>query len=152
MTKDRDYDEIPTVAEAKQQRKDRIHQLWNGNKGDRRLAALVSKCRRDKRCHLDVCPVCERRRRKAAQQVPVTLADVVKVTGKIIGVIEDEISTIERTLEEELGNLFRDINHISDILALMPKNGDASIIPADGGNPVSAEVIFQEDNSPAIQT
>ena len=74
MNKDQDDDEastdagIPTFEEAVTERKEHIAWLREG--GDRDRADLLAKCRKGNRCHLDDCPVCQRRHKVARSQVP----------------------------------------------------------------------------------
>jgi hypothetical protein len=69
-----DDDRIPSVEEAKQRWKKRIAKLRNGNKADRRLADSLARCRDGYRCDLIECPKCERRKRKAQEQIPASVA------------------------------------------------------------------------------
>jgi ParB family chromosome partitioning protein len=61
---------ISTFAEAKQRRKERIAELREGNKGERRLAEVLAQCRKGNRCNRAECPVCERRQKRASKRIP----------------------------------------------------------------------------------
>jgi hypothetical protein len=69
-----DDDRIPSVEEAKQRWKKRIADLRKGDKADRRLADSLAQCRDGYRCDLIECPKCERRKRKAQEQIPASVA------------------------------------------------------------------------------
>jgi len=74
MTQDNEDDEastdagIPSFAEAVQERKKHI--AWLRKKGDHERADLIAKCRKDSRCLLGDCPVCDRRREVAFSRYP----------------------------------------------------------------------------------
>lgn len=82
MTEQQDEDEpdsdIPTAADAKREWTEHIARLREGDKGQRRLAELLSECRKGERCHLEECPKCERRKEIARLRIP---ADAVKSIG-----------------------------------------------------------------------
>jgi hypothetical protein len=59
---------IPSFAEAVQERKKHI--AWLRKKGDHERADLIAKCRKDIRCLLGDCPVCDRRRQLAFSRYP----------------------------------------------------------------------------------
>jgi hypothetical protein len=61
-------DDIPTFKEAVQERKKHI--AWLRKKGDHERADLIAKCRKDSRCLLGDCPVCDRRREVAFCRYP----------------------------------------------------------------------------------
>lgn len=68
-SEDSDLDDIGTFAEANRRRKDRIAELREGDKSDRRLAEVLAECRKGKRCGGDECPVCLRRIRLMEQRI-----------------------------------------------------------------------------------
>jgi ParB/RepB/Spo0J family partition protein len=82
MTEQQDEDEpdsdVPTAADAKREWTERLARLREGDKGERRLADLLAQCRKGKRCHLEECPKCERRKEIARLRIP---ADAVKSIG-----------------------------------------------------------------------
>jgi ParB family transcriptional regulator, chromosome partitioning protein len=107
MTEQQDNDvdsDIPTAADAKRQWKERIAELREGDKGERRLADLLAECRTGKRCNLLECPKCERRREIAWRKVP---ADAVKTIGSLLHPIQNiRVNAIEvigrrRPLQED---------------------------------------------------
>jgi ParB-like chromosome segregation protein Spo0J len=77
MTEQQDNDDdsrVLTAADAKQRWKKRIAELREGDKADRRLADSLAQCRGGYHCDLIECPKCERRKRKAQEQVPASVA------------------------------------------------------------------------------
>ena len=92
-----------TLAEAKQQQKELIAELREGDAGERRLAEILAGCRKGKRCHLHECPVCGRRKKRARRRVP---ADVVKSVGCLFEIVHIYVDAIQirgkrRALNEE---------------------------------------------------
>ena len=74
--------ELPSFDEAKQERSELIAELRQGSAGEQRLADLLAKCRKNNRCNLDECPVCDRRKRLPKWEAP---ASVVKtITGRSV--------------------------------------------------------------------
>jgi hypothetical protein len=67
-----------TFEEAKKRRTELINELRTENADDR-LAYLMAKCHKGRRCNLDNCPVCERRK-LIAKNVP---ASIVKMLGSL---------------------------------------------------------------------
>ena len=67
---DWDPDRIATLAKAVEERKELIAELRKGDESDRRLANVLAHCRKGSRCHREECPVCERRKRRAARRIP----------------------------------------------------------------------------------
>ena len=63
------YADIPTFEKVLEQRKSHIAWLKEGDAGQQRVADLLSKCRKNARCYLLQCPVCERRK-LMAQRIP----------------------------------------------------------------------------------
>ena len=74
---------FPTFEAAKEQRAEKIKELLEkvGGRAERRLAALLSNCRKGSRCRLLECAVCERRKLIAYRGVP---ASVVKSLGSLL--------------------------------------------------------------------
>jgi len=58
---DDDAGRILTFEEAKQQWRQRIAELRNGDRADRRLASFLAQCRKNRPCELLECPKCMRR-------------------------------------------------------------------------------------------
>ena len=83
---------IPTFEEAIAQRKELIAQLKEGDRGERRLAAILARCRKGSRCNLVRCPVCERRKLVAVNAVP---ASVVKAVGSLDGIVHIKVGAIK---------------------------------------------------------
>ena len=83
---------VPTFEVANEQRAQRIKELEIGSSADRRLAALLSNCRKGSRCHLHECAVCERRKLIAYRGVP---ASVVKSIGSLFQRTTLEIKAIQ---------------------------------------------------------
>ena len=74
--------ELPSFDEAKQERSKLIAELRQGSAREQRLADLLAKCRKNNRCNLDECPVCDRRKRLPKWEAP---ASVVKtITGRSV--------------------------------------------------------------------
>jgi hypothetical protein len=74
MKQDHDDDDsgIPTFAEAKALRTNLLKRWQKGSEQERKLARVVGRCRKGKRCGSAECPVCERRHRRRAQRRVVT--------------------------------------------------------------------------------
>src|SRR4051794_20446834 len=62
-------EEPRTFHEAKKERKEDINQLRKGDQQDRCLADLLARCRKDNRCNLTECAVCEFRKTRALRRV-----------------------------------------------------------------------------------
>jgi ParB family chromosome partitioning protein len=110
--------EIPSRAEAIQERKECIAELREGNKRERRQASLLAQCRRGHRCNLDECPVCERRVKLAASRIPTTVVksisgsfttsfivrkiaiDAVKVIGTRRPLNEEKVLTLAASMAQ----------------------------------------------------
>ena len=98
-----DLGPIPDFKVAVEQRKERIAELEQGDAGDRRLAALLAKCRKNRRCDLVECAVCERRKLVARRGIP---ASVIKLIGWLnpmlhIGVRAIKVKGDRRALNPE---------------------------------------------------
>ena len=98
-----DLGPIPDLKVAVEQRKERIAELEQGDAGDRRLAALLAKCRKYRRCDLVECAVCERRKLVARRGIP---ASVIKLIGWLnpmlhIGVRAIKVKGDRRALNPE---------------------------------------------------
>jgi hypothetical protein len=63
MKQDHDDDDsgIPTFAEAKALRTNLLKRWQKGSEQERKLARVLGRCRKGKRCGSAECPVCERR-------------------------------------------------------------------------------------------
>jgi hypothetical protein len=108
-----DDDRIPSVEEAKQRWKKRIAELREGDKADRRLADSLAQCRGGYHCDLIECPKCERRKRKAQEQVPASVAKnlsgrfriwlirvkAIQVVGKRRPLNDDKVRAIAASME-----------------------------------------------------
>jgi ParB-like nuclease domain len=96
MTDQPDDDEsdsdVPTAADAKREWQKHIARLRDGDKGQRRLADLLAQCRNGKRCNLQECPKCERRKEIARVRVP---ASVVKTIGSQHPISNVQVRAIE---------------------------------------------------------
>jgi hypothetical protein len=94
--------ELPSFDEAKQERSELIAELRQGSAGEQRLADLLAQCRKNNRCNLDQCPVCDRRRHLPKWEVP---ASVVKtITGRSVSRIDlDKVEIVgeRRPLNEK---------------------------------------------------
>jgi ParB-like nuclease domain len=89
---DDDLDPIPTFEMVREQWAKRIAELKEGTKADRRLAAMLVKCRKGSRCRLHECPVCERRKKLAVRGVP---ANIIKTIGSLTPLITVYVKSIK---------------------------------------------------------
>ena len=101
MTEDEDDDDVYreiTFAEAKEERKERIKWLLQGEstKDTRRRAKLLQRCRKGDRCYRDECPVCARRKRRAARRIgSVAEAIYPRFKAAIFLVSEIDVSSVK---------------------------------------------------------
>ena len=110
---DDDADRIPSVEEAKERWKKRIAELREGDKADLRLADSLARCRCGYHCDLIECPKCQRRKRKAQEQVPASVAKnlsgrfriwlirvkAIQILGKRRPLNDDKVRAIAASME-----------------------------------------------------
>jgi hypothetical protein len=80
--------ETPGTARAKRRCRARI--LGQGDRTQRTFAKELERCRRGQRCHLSICPVCQRRRR--LWLIGQTLALMAENEAVFVTVIPDDAS------------------------------------------------------------
>jgi ParB/RepB/Spo0J family partition protein len=86
------FSSISTLEAAQEQLARRIEELKDGSKADRRVATLLSKCHKGKRCNLPECAVCERRKLIAYRVVP---NSIVTSVGSLFQRTDLKIDAIE---------------------------------------------------------
>ncbi|HEY7329496.1 MAG TPA: TM0106 family RecB-like putative nuclease [Gemmataceae bacterium] len=86
-----------------EERKNHIAWLNEGDAGQRRLAALLSKCRNGQRCHLEECAVCERQKLIERRGVPASIVKSIGASYAIVTIYLDRIRVIgkRRPLNEQ---------------------------------------------------
>ena len=114
---DSDLDDIGTFVEAKRHAKEKIAELREGDKSDRRLADVLEQCCKGNRCGQDDCPVCMRRIQLMEQridpdvvyfwgsdrptlQVRVIRIDAIEVTGKRRPLDEEKVRAIAASMKQ----------------------------------------------------
>jgi ParB family chromosome partitioning protein len=127
--------DLPTFAAAKQERKEKIAQLQEGDAGERRVAKALTQCRKGNRCNLTQCPICERRKLLPRWGVPAALVKSfhgMKVPREIY-IKEIEIGSKRRPLnEEKLGALTASMKLIGQQIPITVRMQKKKVILVSG--------------------
>jgi ParB/RepB/Spo0J family partition protein len=112
-----DADPLPTHKEAIRARKERIAELRQGDKDERRLAKVLKRCSKWSRCNEDTCDVCQRCRELAERRIASLIAsswysdspslqvkmialDAVQVIGKRRPLNEEKLAAITASMKQ----------------------------------------------------